>query len=140
MCCVDRFPSRNLFVTSVTVSKEMIAMRQQWIVALVFASVISVAQQAKWQHGIILAVVKHADSQHVDPNVTSYDISLRVGKTVYVVLYNAPRNSSMVEYRVGGDVVVLVDRTNLTINDIQGNAHTVKILRRESSGDGKSSN
>ena len=115
-------------------------MRQQWIVALVFASVISVAQQAKWQHGIILAVVKHADSQRADPNVTSYDISLRVGETVYVVLYNAPRNSSMVEYRVGGDVVVLVDRTNLTINDIQGNAHTVKILRRESSGDGKSSN
>lgn len=127
-------------VTLVTVLKEMIVMRQPWIVALVFASVISVAQQSDWQHGIILAVVKQADSQHADPNVTSYDISLRVAKTVYVVLYTAPRNSSMVEYRVGADVVVHVEKTNLTINDIQGNAHTVKILRRESSGDGKDSN
>jgi hypothetical protein len=107
-------------------------MRRQWVVALVFASVISLGQQARWQHGVVLSVTKHAESPEMDPHFTSYDVSLRVGKTMYVVLYTVPRNSSMVEYRVGSDLVVHVQGTKLTFNDIQGNAHTVKILRSES--------
>jgi hypothetical protein len=124
----------------VIVVKEKVVMRRQCIIALVFASLISLGQQSGWQHGVILAVVKHAESQNTDPNVTSYDISLRVGNTIYVVLYTAPKNSSMVEYRVGADVVVRVQGTDLTVNDIQGNAHTVKILRSESTAAGQGSN
>ena len=106
-------------------------MGRQWIVAVIFASLMSVAQKSEWQHGVIVSVTKHAESQVADPHVSSYDIALKVGESVYVVLYTVPKNSSMVEYRVGADLVVLVSTTTLTFNDLRGYPHTVKILRKQ---------
>lgn len=106
-------------------------MRKLWIIVFVVASLVSVAQKTEWQHGVIVAVAKHPDSQAADSQVSSYEISVRVGNSVYVVSYVVPRNSTMVEYRVGADLVVLVEETRLTFNDLQGNPHTVKILRKE---------
>lgn len=106
-------------------------MGRQWIVVLVFASLMSLAQESGWQHGVIVAVTKHADSQTADPDVSNYDISLRVGSEIYVVSYTVPGSSSGVEYRVGSDLVVLVKGATLTFNDLLGNPHTVAILRKE---------
>jgi hypothetical protein len=106
-------------------------MRKQWIIVLVFASLVSMAQKTEWQHGVIIGVEKQPDSQVADSQLSTYDISVRVGSTVYLVSYVVPKNSSMVEYRVGADLVVLVGETTLTFNDLQGNPHTVKILRKE---------
>jgi hypothetical protein len=107
-------------------------MRQQWIVVLVFASLISsVAQDSGWQQGIILSVKKHSDQQNTDSNMSSYDISVRAGTTIYLILYTAPRNSSMVEYRVGADILVKDKGGTLMFHDLQGKTHSVRIVRRE---------
>jgi len=106
-------------------------MRKLWIIVLVFASLVLLAQKTEWQHGVIVAVAKNPDSQVADSLVSSYDISVRVGSSVYVVSYVVPKNSSMVEYRAGADLVILVKGDTLTFNDLQGNPHTVKILRKE---------
>jgi hypothetical protein len=107
-------------------------MRKQWMVVLVFASLISsVAQQSAWQQGIILSVEKHRDQQNTDSHLSTYDISVRAGSTIYFILYTAPRNSSMVEYRVGADLLVKDEGGILMFHDFQGKIHSVKIVRRE---------
>lgn len=60
----------------------------------------------------------------------SYDVSLRVGNTVYVVLYTPPSGANGVEYSVGMDVVVLVGNKTITFTKL-GRTSEVPILRRE---------
>jgi hypothetical protein len=111
--------------------KEKSSMRRHWIALLIFASVMAVGQKSEWQHGVIVAVMKHAEPQAADSQTSNYDITVRVGDYVYVVLYTVPKNSSTVEYRVGSDVVVLVGDSTLTINDVQGIPHRGRILSRK---------
>jgi hypothetical protein len=104
-------------------------MGRKWIFVFVFASLISVAQKSEWQQGIITEVVHHTAAQ--DAKESNYDISVRVGNVIYVVLYSVPGSTSVAQYRVGVDLMVLVKGATLTFNDLQGNAHRVKILRKQ---------
>lgn len=104
-------------------------MRRQWLAIIAFASLISLAQDSAWQHGVITAVTEQPAAETSD--ISKYDISIRVGDTVYLVLYTAPRNTSVVQYRVGADLPVLVEGAMLTVNDLQGNAHRLQILRKQ---------
>jgi hypothetical protein len=62
--------------------------------------------------------------------VTSYDISVRVGNTVYVVLYTPPLGDDTVRYVAGRDLLVLAGEKTITYNDMLGNSLQVPIITR----------
>lgn len=62
--------------------------------------------------------------------MTSYDISVRVGNTVYVVLYTPPLGDDTVRYVAGRDLLVLAGEKTITYNDMLGNSLQVPIITR----------
>jgi hypothetical protein len=106
-------------------------MRKHWITALILLTLLSAfAQDSKWSSGTITSVIRHSPPNS-DPSMTSYDVAVKVGPTVYVVLYTVPTSLNMAEYRTGADFMVMVEGDTLTFNDVQGVSHKTQILRKE---------
>ncbi|PYX64237.1 MAG: hypothetical protein DMG78_30755, partial [Acidobacteria bacterium] len=63
--------------------------------------------------------------------MAQYDLSLKVGDTVYVVLFTPASGSTAVKYSVGMNVVVQVGSESIKFTKL-GQTHEVPILRRES--------
>lgn len=57
-----------------------------------------------------------------------YEVSLRVGKKVYVVLYVAETNQPEPNLYVGTARTVLIDGNTLKFNDVLGHTHSTRIL------------
>jgi hypothetical protein len=85
----------------------------------------------KWLPATITAVEPHPGAQDAGHEPTQYDVSLRVGNTLYVVLYTPSPRSSIVTYRVGVGLHVLIGNDSLTFRDLMGRATVVPILSRE---------
>lgn len=60
-----------------------------------------------------------------DPN--SYDVSVKVGDTIYVVLYQQPLGELPAKYATGHELLVLVGKNTITYNDILGRSLQVPI-------------
>ena len=75
---------------------------------------------AKYQVGTITEVKPHTPAGEAAPERASYDVSVRVGDTIYVVLYNPPMGETSVKYAAGRDLLVLVGKKTITYNDILG--------------------
>jgi len=80
--------------------------------------------------GTITAVVPHQGAANSDTATSSYDVSLKVGDTVYVVLYTPPWGMETVRYATGADLTLLVGKQTITFNDLLGNSSDVPILSR----------
>jgi hypothetical protein len=83
-----------------------------------------------YQPATITAVAPHQNAAGSDPSVASYDVSVKVGDTVYVVLYTPPLDTGTVKYAAGRDLLVLVGEKTLTFNDQLGTSSEVPILSR----------
>jgi hypothetical protein len=67
-----------------------------------------------------------------DPDaVEQYDVSVKAGNTMYVVLFTPLQGSNLVEYKTGMDVLVLVDGDTIKFKDMTGHSETVPILSRK---------
>jgi hypothetical protein len=84
---------------------------------------------SKWVVGTITDVRIH-QSEPDAFGAASYDVSVKVGNTVYVVLYTPPLGEQTVKYVAGRDLLVLVDKTTIRYNDILGQVHEVPIERQ----------
>jgi hypothetical protein len=84
----------------------------------------------KYEPATILDVQQHKGAVSGDSSVTRYDISLRVGKTDYVVLYTPPPGTYGAQYTEGMNLLVLVGSKTVTFNDIRGISREVPILSR----------
>src|SRR5215469_14343927 len=62
----------------------------------------------------------------------SYDVSVKVGKTIYVLLYKDPSGSGTVKYAAGREGLVLVGKDSIRYNDLLGESHELPILSRRS--------
>ncbi len=78
--------------------------------------------------GTITAVVPHQGA--ANPDTPSYDVSLKVGGTIYVVLYTPAWGMDTVLYAIGHDVSLQVGKQTITYNDVLGNGFEVPILSR----------
>ena len=81
---------------------------------------------SKWQVGTITEVKAH-QTQKASSNDTTYDVSVKVGDTTYLVLYKPPFGEETVKYVVGRELLLIVDKTTIRYNDISGQAHEVPI-------------
>ena len=93
---------------------------------------------SNFQPGTITAVVAHKNAPgDKDSDVSRYDVSVKVGSTVYVALFTPPNGSNTVEYVAGTNILVLVGSDTLTFNSPISGRTEVPILRRETVAAGK---
>ena len=82
---------------------------------------------SKYQVGTITDVKTHqvGGRDTLEPSI--YDVSVKVGDTIYVVLYRPPLGEKTVKYATGRDLLVRVKKSTITYNDISGRSFGVFI-------------
>ena len=87
----------------------------------------ALGEKNTWQAGTILEVKAHQGQSGGDNTRKQYDVSVKVGKKVYVVLYIDETNQGTRLY-VGATRTVLIDGSTLKFNDVEGHVHSARIL------------
>jgi len=82
---------------------------------------------SKYQVGTITEVKAHLTDASSVSDAVSYDVSVKVGDTIYVVLYTPPLGEETVKYSAGRDLLVLVGKRTIRYNDILGQSFEVPI-------------
>ena len=82
---------------------------------------------SKYQVGTITAVKPRQAAGSGASDAASYDVSVKVGDTIYVVLYTPALGEDTVKYAAGRDLLVLVGKNTITYNDILGRSFAVPI-------------
>jgi len=92
---------------------------------------------ANYQVATITDVKPHRAAGDNVPDVASYDVSLRVGDTIYLTLYtpNPPSNANTVNYAAGRPLLVLIGKDTITTHDILGRSIEVPIISQRPVGD-----
>jgi hypothetical protein len=106
----------------------------KWILVVLIsvATVFGQTSKSTYQPGTITAVAVHQIAPGEQGSaVAQYDVSVKVGNTVYVVLYTPPNGANAVEYAAGFSTLVFVGTDTLTINNKLSEKTEVPILRRE---------
>ena|SRR5678816_3373447 len=84
---------------------------------------------ANYEVATIVDVRPHQSAgDRSSPDVASYDVSVRVGKTIYVVLYTDTSRTGTVKYVAGRQALVHIGKNSITYNDIVGQSHEVPII------------
>ena len=94
---------------------------------------------SKYQVGTITEVKVHQAVGTGVSDAASYDVSVKVGDTTYVVLYTPALGEETVKYAAGRDLLVLVGKTTITYNDLLGRSFTVPIESQKSAAKVKQS-
>ena len=96
---------------------------------LMFLTMLSAFGQStsRYQVGTITEVKVHQAVGGNASGTASYDVSLKVSDTVYVVLYTPALGEDTVKYAAGRDLLVLVGKDTITYNDILGRSFAVPI-------------
>jgi hypothetical protein len=87
---------------------------------------------SKYQVGTIIDVKTHQNAAGGATDPASYDVAVKVGDTVYVVLYTPPLGEQTVKYAAGRELLVLVGKSTIRYNDILGQSFEVTIESQKS--------
>ena len=87
------------------------------------------SSSVNYQVGTIMGVSRHTNAPG-ESDIARYDVTLKVGNNVYVVLYSPPQGQNTVEYAAGMDIVVLVKNNSIRFNKL-GTTGEAAIERRE---------
>ena len=82
---------------------------------------------SRWQVALITEVKPHPVAAEDASDTRSYDVSVKVGETIYVVLYKQPLGEIPAKYEIGHELLVLVGKKTITYNDILGQSLQVPI-------------
>jgi len=82
---------------------------------------------SKYQIAIITEVKPRQPAGDNASDPTSYDVSVKVGDTIYVVLYQQPLGELPAKYARGHELLVLVEKNTITYNDMLGRSLQVPI-------------
>ena len=82
---------------------------------------------SKYQVAIITEVKARQVAGDGASDPTSYDVSVKVGDTIYVVLYTEPWANCRAKYARGHELLVLVGKNTITYNDMLGRSLQVPI-------------
>jgi hypothetical protein len=111
------------------------------VIGLCLVTLSAFSQSAsKYQVATILEVKAHTVAGDSGSDVTSYHVSVRVGDTVYVVLYTPPLGETEVKYFAGRGLLVLVGKKTITYNDILGRSFEAPIQSQRPATQPKESN
>ena len=83
---------------------------------------------SNYQVGTITEVHIHRNAEKGGAsNAPSYDVSVKVGNTIYVVLYTPPLREETVKYAAGRDLLVFVGKGTIRYNDLLGQSYELPI-------------
>lgn len=82
---------------------------------------------SRWQIATITEVKPHDTAGDSASDRPRYDVSVKVGDTIYVVLYTQPWGELPAKYETGLELLVLVGKDIITYNDILGRSLQVPI-------------
>jgi hypothetical protein len=85
--------------------------------------------QPKYEVATIMDVKVHEDSPS---DVVRYDVTVKVGRTIYLVLFTSPDGTNVVKYAAGREMLVLVGKKTITYNDMLGQSWEVPIVSQRS--------
>jgi hypothetical protein len=78
--------------------------------------------------GTITEVKIHQSAERVGASdAANYDVSVKVGNTIYVVLYTPALREVTAKYAAGRDVLVLVGKSTIRYNDMLGRSYELPI-------------
>jgi hypothetical protein len=107
----------------------------RWLATILLsAAIVSAGGQtssSKFQPGTVTDVAAHQNAPEESSDVARYDVSVKVGNTIYKVLYTPPNGASMVKYSAGFELLVLVGTDTLTFNSQLSGMTVVPILSRQ---------
>lgn len=99
------------------------------VIGLCLLTIPGLCQPAsKYQIGFITEVKPRQATGDGTSDPTSYDVSVKVGDTIYVVLYTQPVGAIPAKYEKGLELLVLVGKNTITYNDILGRSLQVPIV------------
>jgi hypothetical protein len=99
------------------------------IMILCFAVSKSTGEDRKvYQAGTILDIKLHQPGPGADTGKKEFDVSIKVGSKIYVVLYSPPGGQDFAEYGVGMNRTVFVDGDTMKLNDLLGRTRTLPVL------------
>jgi hypothetical protein len=81
-----------------------------------------------YQAGTIVEVKDHQPAAGTDTGKKEFDISIKIGNKIYVVLYSPPGGQDFAEYGPGMDRTVFVEGDTMKLNDLLGRTRILPIL------------
>ena len=115
-------------------SKLFLGLLLALVPAVAFAQSVSSGSSgysgSSYELATITGVKPYDPGENVDPQAALYEVSVKVGRTYYVVLTTSPDHSPAILYAVGRQILVLVGENTITWNDIMGQSHEVAIQSR----------
>jgi len=98
------------------------------VLALCLLTFPALCQSAsKYQIGFITDVKPRQAAGDGASDPATYDVSVKVGDTIYVVLYTQPLGELPAKYATGHELLVLVGKNTITYNDMLGRSLQVQI-------------
>ncbi len=94
---------------------------------------------SKYQVALITEVKARQAAGDSASDATSYDVSVKVGDTIYVVLYTPPLGELPPKYARGRELLVLVGKNTITYNDMLGRSLEVPIESQKPAAEHKDS-
>jgi hypothetical protein len=108
--------------------KEGIMLKSMSVICLCLMTLPALCETApKYEVATVIDVKPHqADNKSSD--VARYDVSIKVGGTVYVTIYTDTLGTGTVKYVAGRQLLVHVGKNTITYNDILGQSHDLPIV------------
>jgi hypothetical protein len=120
--------------------EEFVVRRLIGVAALCLLSFPALCQStSKYQVATILEVKEHQAAEHGAFDAASYDVSVKVDDTLYVVLYTPRSDELPPKYAAGREMLVLVGKNTITYNDMLGRSFQVPIETQKPAAERKAS-
>jgi hypothetical protein len=120
--------------------KESIVRKLIGAIALCLLTLPALCQTAsKWQAATITEIKPREAARDSAWDHPRYDISVKVGDTIYVVFYTQPWGELPAKYATGHELLVLVGKNTITYNDMLGRSLQVPIESQRPAAEPKQS-
>ena len=104
--------------------------RMMRVMCICLLTLPAVCEPAKYEVATIMDVKPHQPVVSGSSEVAKYDVSVKVGNTIYLTLYTDVVGTSTIKYAAGRELLVHVGKDTITYNDILGRSHEVPIVSR----------
>ena len=94
---------------------------------------------SKWEIATITEVKPHPAAGEDASDPITYDVSVKVGGTIYLVRYTTPAGELAPKYASGREMLVLVGKNTITYNDMLGRSLQVPIESQRPAAEAKQS-
>ena len=98
---------------------------------LCLSAVLGFSESAKYEVATITKVKPHQAVVDNSTEPTSYEVSLQVENTTFVVLYTPVPTTDTVKYATGHDVLISVGDKTIRYSDLLGRSIELPILSRQ---------